>query len=82
MGDKAAAHPDDLVLISRDNADAKPRRRVFVTGPHFGRDIYSSVETRNEAVSESSEGLFKRSEAERLIAAGKWRGRRPEIVEL
>ena len=67
----------DVVLIERDSADASARgTRVFVTGPHFGGDIYSSTTNRDAA------SRFDRRTAERMLAVGKWRELRPVIVEV
>jgi hypothetical protein len=47
--------------------------RVFITGPHFGRDVFSSTEDREKA------SRFTRTEAERLLRSGKWARHSPEI---
>lgn len=71
------ANRDDLVLITRFSAEESQRgQRVYVTGPHFGFDIYSSTFHREQA------SRFPRFEAERLLAEGKWRNLTPQIEEL
>lgn len=70
---------DTQVIITRQANDTVNgvRRigRVFITGPHFGRDIYSSTEDPSKA------SCFERGEAERLLALGKWRGSAPRIED-
>jgi hypothetical protein len=65
----------DHVFIQRRSADHSTwGHPVYVTGPHFGSDIYSSTEDPNKA------SVFTRTEAQRLIAK-KWRGLLPELVD-
>ena len=73
------------VIISRESADytrqpdgslvKKYDCRVYVTGPHFGGDIFSSTLFRAEA------SRFTREQAEEYIREGKWRSLRPELEE-
>jgi hypothetical protein len=68
----------DLVVITRDVSNetvggVRREGRAFITGPHFGGDIYSSTTDRAQA------SRFERHEAERLLALGKWRGNDPRI---
>lgn len=51
-----------------------PEERVYVTGPHFGRDVFSSTLDKDDP-----EALFEEREAKALIGLGKWRYLRPEI---
>jgi hypothetical protein len=68
------------VVITRDSNETvngvRREGRVFITGPHFGGDIYSSTTDRTQA------SRFERREAERLLALGKWRGNDPRIEEV
>jgi hypothetical protein len=73
--------PDDLVFITRlasgEVVDGVPRPfRVYITGPHFGTDVYSSTDDRDRAT------VFSRRDAERLIARGMWHTRAPRIETL
>ena len=54
-------------VISRDSCDEKPSRRVWVTGPHFGTDVYSSTEDPAEA------SEFTVDEAMSLVERKSWR---------
>lgn len=70
---------DDQVVITREQSgsvNGKPLTgRVFVTGPHFSRDIYSSTVEPAEAT------VFSRAHAERLLAQGAWRTSAPRIED-
>jgi hypothetical protein len=61
---------------STNGVPHNPTERVYVTGPHFSRDIYSSTLDPNDG-----ETLFDRSEAERLLALGHWSYLAPEIED-
>lgn len=68
----------ETVVITRDTrgetVNGKPRpSRVFITGPHFGMDVFSSTEDPAEA------SRYSREEAERLLAEGKWHWHTPQI---
>ena len=62
------------VLIVRDSSDVGKPGRVYVTGPHFGRGVYSSTRDREQAT------RFEPDEAKRLLAEGKWAHSRPQLV--
>lgn len=63
------------VLITRNSADHSTRgQRVYVTGPHFGIDVYSSTFNRAEAT------RYDRAEAEKLVAS-KWQNLIAQIEE-
>lgn len=64
------------VLIERDSSDLGKPGRVYVTGPHFGRAVYSSTREREQAT------RYEREDAERLLAEGKWRNLHPRLIEL
>lgn len=66
---------EQLVLITRESAEVGKPGRVYVTGPHFGYDTFSSTRLRTEAT------RFDRAEAERYLALGKWRMHSPRIEE-
>jgi hypothetical protein len=66
----------DYVLIERDSSDVGKPGRVYVTGPHFGRGVYSSTRDRSEA------SRFTRAEVDRLFALGKWRHLRARLIEV
>lgn len=63
------------VIIERDNSDLGASGRVFVTGPHFGADIFSSTEDEDEA------SVFYHHEAKAMLAMGKWHWLHPEIKD-
>jgi hypothetical protein len=68
--------PNDQFVITRDTrgetVNGKPRpARVYITGPHFGTDIFSSTDDPKEA------SRYTRAEAERLVS--KWRHHTPQI---
>jgi hypothetical protein len=70
----------DRVIITRgtrgETVNGQPRpERVYITGPHFGTDVYSSTEARENA------SPFRREEAERLLADGYWQHHLPEIED-
>ena len=66
--------PKNCVITRRGSDVGKNTdRRVYVTGPLFGIDVYSSTESLAEA------SRFTRREAERIIH--KWTARDPEIEE-
>lgn len=66
------------VLISRlnraiVNGKPAPPERVYVTGPHFGRDVFSSTSNPDEA------SRFKRDEAHLTIRrCSSWQDARVE----
>jgi hypothetical protein len=67
------------VRITRRGSDigTNDNRRVYVTGPHFGADIFSSTDDPNEP-----DALFDRAEAEAYVREGKWRHLDPAIEPL
>lgn len=70
---------DGEFVITRECADLDDsgvRRpgRVYVTGPHFGDDIYSSTTDQDGA------SRFPLVVAQRLVDT-KWRGLRPKVEE-
>lgn len=77
MHDKSS--DSDFVVISRDTrgetVNGKPRpKRVYITGPHFNTDIYSSTEDKAQA------SRYTRAEAnELLVAQGKWQNHMPAV---
>jgi hypothetical protein len=68
----------DQVVITRKGTDIGKNihKRVYVTGPHFDRDVFSSTEDPAEA------STFYRHEAEALLALGKWSYLDPQIESL
>ena len=59
------------VCITRDSSDEKPKRRVWITGPHFG-DVFSSTEDPAKASD------FSPDDAVALVQR-KWKGSNPLI---
>lgn len=63
------------VIIERDSAETGKPGRVFVTGPHFNANIYSSTRDEDEA------STFDYYMAKAMLAQGKWHHLNPEIKD-
>lgn len=64
----------ETVLIRRASSDPATPGDVYVTGPHFGADVYSSTRLVSEA------SRFEEEAANNLIATGHWRTSSPHLV--
>lgn len=65
-------------VIERDNKGTvtrEPCDRCYVTGPHFGGDIYSGT-------ADIAEATRYDIETARKLAATKWRDARPLVIEV
>ena len=72
--------PTTMVVITREqrgSTNGVPLTgRVYVTGPHFGGDVFSSTTGPAEA------SRFSRVDAESMIRRGKWKGMAARIEDV